>query len=625
MARASKHFLVPGPVDGLPSPVILPYLPGQICCVIQFDASGSAVNLSDRRRLYDSVIAAVNPLVSVLVAAEPQTGDDALDVDLRPARLRSLLQGYPAQPVVQALAETGSRELPPWVLLSRPRSSKQPSSMHCYYQVGPAGAARADGMDYVRELVILLNHNKGVVSDSLAGAVLAMPGLDVPGLQVIAVTPNWHSSAAPQPHTGAGPGVPPQPVLTQPPADAWIFTFKGHGELNAPIDADREAGIMIAVLDTSPTIEDLNRAQAENRSNPLLDAVRQNVVIDELKSPVPPHSPSAGTAPIYPKWNTVDSPGGVKPEALRMADHGLFVAGIIHSIVPRAPIRLLRVLDDLGVGNVYTLSQALIQAFDLAKREKTRLVINLSLVAAIPTGEDFAHDWLPASHPRIDDQAGDQAAAQARAPAALRALRSSVAQEVRTAAHAAIGDVVGWLATNGVLVVAAAGNDAVGDASPRPEPRLPARCDSALGVGAMRRDGQAASRFSNRADMFVMGDGIATFGGNSRSADPPAIEIGDGKRVDAILGIVSAKRLPDASGNPNQMHENTTGWAYWAGTSFATPIISAVAVRLWASLPVAPATPGGPTPNDVITALRGVAGATVPALDAPLLEANQQH
>jgi len=31
-----------------------------------------------------------------------------------------------------------------------------------------------------------------------------------------------------------------------------------------------------------------------------------------------------------------------------MADHGLFVAGIIHSIAPQASLHLIRVLNDFG-------------------------------------------------------------------------------------------------------------------------------------------------------------------------------------------------------------------------------------------------------------------------------------
>jgi subtilisin family serine protease len=78
--------------------------------------------------------------------------------------------------------------------------------------------------------------------------------------------------------------------------------------------------------------------------------------------------------------------------------------------------------------------------------------------------------------------------------------------------------------------------------------------------------------------MIALGNGVATFGGGTgpdgrlarRGPNDPT-----GLKFDAPLGLYIAAHVgPD--GVPNE-----SGWAYWAGTSFATPIISGLAARLW--------------------------------------------
>jgi hypothetical protein len=597
----------PGGNDAPTAPVVA-YRPGQVCCVIRIDAPESEVSQRVRRLIYTTLIEEINRLAPELATRYATTGDDAFDADLAPERLRALLERDPSQPILRQLPMLGRSELP-WVLLGRIRRP-QDSTLHCGFQVGPEDAEPADRVAYVREMVNLLNRHAGAIDERLAGA-----GLPVGGLRLRAASPNWLGSAAPEPHTGAGPGVPPSPA-PRPAADAWRFRFPGHPELEAatdPVAARHEAGIMVAVLDTSPSAEDVAAAAARFPDNPLLAEVRDTVVIDEALSPVPPHTPPAGTAAVYPNWRSADNPGGVDADALRIADHGLFAAGIIRSILPTTPIHLIRVLDDHGVGDTLGLTQALGQVRDLADRAGRRLVVNLSLVTAIPTGEDFVRLWLPktAEDPK------------------LREARGGDIEVIRQAAQAGVTELVDWLAASGVLVVAAAGNDAAGEggpggASPRPEPRLPARCDTVLGVSATRRGGQSPAAYSNRADMFIMGDGIATFGGNRDHDDPPAIDTGR-KSVDAILGIFSAEKLPEASGDRARRSANASGWVYWAGTSFATPIISAAAVRVWAQLLAAPPGPGSPTPGDVVIALRGKKQADLADLDAPVLAADQGH
>jgi subtilisin family serine protease len=143
-------------------------------------------------------------------------------------------------------------------------------------------------------------------------------------------------------------------------------------------------------------------------------------------------------------------------------------------------------------------------------------------------------------------------------------------------AHRSLAETIAWLTAQGVLVVAAAGNDAVGGPG-RPEPRIPARYDEVLAVAAVQRDSFEPSGFSNRGDVAIMGNGVAVFGGDAR----PAASSPDGNpaddpwiTVDGVVGAFSAASLPFGGG------ANRSGWAAWAGTSFATPIVAGVAAAV---------------------------------------------
>jgi subtilisin family serine protease len=86
-------------------------------------------------------------------------------------------------------------------------------------------------------------------------------------------------------------------------------------------------------------------------------------------------------------------------------------------------------------------------------------------------------------------------------------------------------------------------------------------------------------------------NGIATYGGDLPKPDPwlpsamshVAARVDMTYPIDALCGVYTASQYPALSRNDPESEyaiPNSKGWAYWSGTSFATPIISALAARV---------------------------------------------
>jgi hypothetical protein len=232
-----------------------------------------------------------------------------------------------------------------------------------------------------------------------------------------------------------------------------------------------------------------------------------------------------------------------------------------------------------------------------------KLIVNLSLMADLPTYSPLAppgaqrllRRWFPAAF-----QAGILGSGDANEPRWLAdpTARDAV-QRVLGYVHRSLFDVVEALVDHQVLVVAAAGNDGnLGGL--HPNPRFPAAYDSVLGVAALaRRDAPASppllARYTNLGDeavpipiqtgVSVFPNGVAVWGGNSvltrvcaDNDDASRIDLAV-RPVDAVRGIFSSPVVPITGAL------NRTGWVYWVGTSFATPVITAIAADTWAALP----------------------------------------
>jgi hypothetical protein len=405
------------------------------------------------------------------------------------------------------------------------------------------------------DLAILLDGKPGAAPGDLEG-----------------VTPNWLIGGSPSsPGSTGGPGIQPTPYEGQSPDEDSVF--RDLPEIQAQkVDGrseEPEVNVVVAILDTAPTLE-IN----DEIEDTLLDSIYEKWVTNQpngnkhflLESLL-----GGGKLKKVYLDDDVDQPvPGVWPGGYiqaedhdyLMTDHGLFVAGIIHSIAPRAEIHLFQVLNRYGVGDLLSITQALQKIRDDdATFPKDRLLVNLSLTIHLPL--EKAHGRKGERPDGLGDKIWDQ----------IQKDEKWAKRQVES-----INRLCGGFYAQGGKVIAAAGNNAE-KGKDRPQACFPAALDSVLGVGALPKqkkpqrssDKVKAASYSNRSDRPAS-TGIATLGGEAEEKK------GD-KR--GILGIYLGEFPPPSLPRSN-------GWGWWGGTSFAAPIITGMAAAVRGFIPGLP-------------------------------------
>jgi hypothetical protein len=435
-----------------------------------------------------------------------------------------------------------------------------------FFHIKQAAPNRGES-DNTRDIVNLINNK----------IRLTMPIEDA---QLLEALPNWLNGCTDTDIISHGcPVIPPIPTGDACDSGRWKITLPR--DLPDSLQQATGAGVTVFVLDTLPRRRQVRAAaKGPGADNKLLQDIYEKVkfnyhfLSDDLDVP-DPKQPATGKD-IYGRL--VGFP---------MNDHGVFVTGIVRDLVPAAKVECVRVLNDYGIGNTAMLTKALedIHKRMLRVNPDTKkkgdlynkpVVINMSLVAT-PANEDLAN--LGYTEDSIK-------------PARLGLLRPIQA-----------------LTTLGVVFAASAGNDSdprdkdMNPSGQRWKLRYPAAfaypldddhpgVPSVIPVGAVNRAGNAAS-YSNYPGSL----GIATYGGeipNPIPAAPDSSTVTQVKEpIDALRGVYSAELYPGLSKKdilpfhspapvdyPEYRPTLVSTWAYWVGTSFATPIISALAARI---------------------------------------------
>lgn len=335
------------------------------------------------------------------------------------------------------------------------------------------------------------------------------------------------------------------------PAEAGAFwkqwAFREIGLLPAGEARLSGEGVQVAIFDTSP----FRMPAATGNSTESIAAISPALDLNV-------HHPFALPA--------LALSGSATPVDVK--DHGLYVAGLVHAAAPQSQIHLYRVLDDSGCGDLYHLVDGLLRfvADQTALTSRPRSVINLSLgiqkPRRLPDGAE--RERLLAE---IEKTHGEEILAAYRMSSAETAIES-----LHTATLLAY--------QSGAVIVAAAGNDSVHGYN-QLESELPGAYPFVLSVAASGPQRQPAC-YSNLGDIVAPGaqaeldpseDGDAATAPRCKPAAAACTAANDPANCPYGLISLTTNLAPGAAG--------PYGYAYWVGTSFATPLVSGAAARYY--------------------------------------------
>jgi len=383
---------------------------------------------------------------------------------------------------------------------------------------------------------------------------------DTDGFDLRAASPNWYASSSKDIGAG-GPGGWPLGVtpITNPSApQPWDFDF------SPTLQPPQIGGIdvEIAILDTAPSLANLlsayttwvgNTQTAPSQPlNPLLKSLLADPTNGSFNV-ADRYGPGAAVGPAG-ALDVVYMPGSISNVLnnfpFPIPSHGLFIAGITRLIAPKAKLRLIQTLNDEGGATLASITQGLAEANHAGRTAP--LVINCSFALEIPRPGDLSipPDMVGVPQSEIDSL--------------TQLLQNTFA-------------LISQLPN--VKIVAAAGNTGSGGLNPLA--RFPAAFTATTGIAALKQDDKNPATppeltpYSDQADDQPT-EGFAAFGGEVTTSTPPI--------ADAVKGMLGVfiERWPVPSGTTGSFSTdpNTSGWARWAGTSFAAPIVSAIVANL---------------------------------------------
>lgn len=247
-------------------------------------------------------------------------------------------------------------------------------------------------------------------------------------------------------------------------------------------------------------------------------------------------------------------------------EHGLFVAGLVHFVAPNADIELVRVLNNQGVGELYTLTTELDKL--LADNTDTdgnadlnNVVINLSLgfhpeVKNVDDSEFSDEEIVKAFRTQLEviSEAGAIIVAAAGNHSSEFLSVNSV-KEIREKAPN-YGDFFAF--ENGIDTM---------------DSMYPARWATTISVSGFGTNLRGLSCFSNADDNSIMAPS-----GGGYQGEPQLVE---GEEKPTVAICQSPRELCEGLGldyncQYSVVSTTTRGYGQWAGTSFGTPIVSGI-------------------------------------------------
>lgn len=421
------------------------------------------------------------------------------------------------------------------------------------------------------------------------------------------VLPNWFSGIAPHSGIGShGPGGPPRPVINPQKLDELNFDLAEFIEAalgvasGTPPHSDNPAqkDVVVYILDTLPSEERICGALDDY---PDLEAPFKNIL--PHKGSTPSNSSRIDTPLAHYLYvsetgtnfdetyisSEIPNHFAVGDHDYDSSDHGLFIAGIVHLIAPKAKIYVIQVINDNGVGTFQNYTAGFKKIVELHQAENSNAIpiVNCSFVLSIP----------------IDGHDGSALDATL---AAFEATHQGFKAQIDAFRDALNGS----LLTN-ATVFAASGNDSTGNGVNRTShklPRYPAQFENVIGVGSVtwnrqNRNQRDIADYSNQADKPNY-EGFYVYGGqfDDHSVKQP---VGQGKEDyddggDGVISIFTGD-LDIAVPGPGHSHDEQVekakvkaahvpnGYAEWKGTSFATPVVAGMVAYLiseWGETPV---------------------------------------
>jgi hypothetical protein len=363
-------------------------------------------------------------------------------------------------------------------------------------------------------------------------------------VEIVQAGPDWLSAGSPEPDGSGGPGGKP----VEPSAGSVTYADLAPIELPKELDLRRkEPGkcAHVFILDTAPCELDLRRAYKKWVTEPMLRGEPPHPILVRLLGPNGALGEIDGNLRIEYAGGShlLEVANAFLPDHdYVMADHGLFIAGIINTYAPAAKLHLVEVLNPYGMGTLETIARGFTTVAEfVAQNPCAKVVINASLFLGVhqkdqlPRAMQLDVFWRRARDAGID--------------LSVRSLR----------------ELCDFIHRHVAQIVAAAGNDGRNENGVviHPDARYPAAYPKVVGVAALV-DKQLAF-YSNKADV-QLSEGIVAPGGKKNRT---------GENTDPDEGMLGVYIGSYPDGRPNR-----SGLARWSGTSFAAPVVSAAFAAL---------------------------------------------